>query len=468
MGTVRLFKHHVHTAFIWLASVEVVLFMLSVLIGSYLRFHGDNSSVEDHIGPILPRALVFAAVLAISMAAMGLYQPRMREGSGGILIRLMGAFIAMSLVMSAIFYLFPALLLWRGALAFIVATAFLFVLISRSIFQHLVDQDRLKRRVLVFGAGHRANQVLSRLRRKSDRRGFKFVGFAPVPGDEEVVDPNSIIRLNGSVYSYALEHEIDEVLVAVDDRRRGLPINDLLECKLNAIDVVDVVNFFERETGKIMLEFVTPGWMVFSDGFQFGAFRSMSKRCFDLVASFILLMGTWPIMLITILAIWFEDGFSAPLVYRQKRIGLNGEKFDVLKFRSMHVNAEKDGQAVWAQKNDNRITRVGKFIRQFRIDELPQIINVLAGDMGFVGPRPERPEFVNELRQRIPHYAARHQVKPGIAGWAQLCYPYGASDKDAEQKLQYDLYYVKNHSLIFDFMILLQTVEVVLFGKGAR
>ena len=221
MGTVRLFKHHVHTAFIWLASVEVVLFMLSVLIGSYLRFHGDNSSVEDHIGPILPRALVFAAVLAISMAAMGLYQPRMREGSGGILIRLMGAFIAMSLVMSAIFYLFPALLLWRGALAFIVATAFLFVLISRSIFQHLVDQDRLKRRVLVFGAGHRANQVLSRLRRKSDRRGFKFVGFAPVPGDEEVVDPNSIIRLNGSVYSYALEHEIDEVLVAVGDRRRG-------------------------------------------------------------------------------------------------------------------------------------------------------------------------------------------------------------------------------------------------------
>lgn len=468
MGTVRVFKHHVHKAFIWLASIEALLFILSVLIGSYLRFKGESTAVEDHIGPILPRAIIFAIVLSISMAAMGLYQPRMREGSGGILIRLVGAFAAMSLVMSAIFYLYPALLLWRGALAFVVATAFLFVLITRSVFQRLVDQEHLKRNVLVFGAGHRANQVLSLLRRKSDRRGFNFVGFVTVPGEEEAVDPRSIIKLDGSVFDYAKKNAIDEVLVAVDDRRRGLPINDLLECKLNGIEVMDVVSFFERETGKIMLDFVTPGWMVFSDGFQFGSFRTLSKRSFDLVASFILLMGAWPIMLCAIIAIWLEDGFRAPLVYRQRRVGLNGREFDVLKFRSMRVDAEKDGKAVWAKQNDDRVTRVGKFIRQCRIDELPQIINVLAGDMGFVGPRPERPQFVNQLSQRIPHYSARHQVKPGIAGWAQLCYPYGASDKDAEQKLQYDLYYVKNHSLILDFMILLQTVEVVLFGKGGR
>lgn len=468
MGTVRVFKHHVHKAYIWLASVEALLFMLSVLIGSYLRFKGENTAVEDHIGPILPRALIFAAVLGTSMAAMGLYQPRMREGSGGILIRLVGAFVAMSLVMSAIFYLSPDLLLWRGALALVVGTAFLFALISRSVFERLVNHENLKRRVLVFGAGHRANQVLGQLRRKSDRRGFNFVAFLPVVGEDLVVAPEFCIDAQTSVYDYAAAQAIDEILVAVDDRRRGLPINDLLQCKLSGIDVLDVVTFFERETGKIVLEFVTPGWMVFSDGFQLGMFRQLSKRCFDLVASLILLLGTWPMMLGAILAIWMEDGLRAPLIYRQKRVGINGQEFDVLKFRSMRVDAEKEGQAVWAKQNDDRVTRVGRFIRKCRIDELPQILNVLKGDMGFVGPRPERPQFVERLAQQIPHYAARHQVKPGIAGWAQLCYPYGASEKDAEHKLQYDLYYVKNHSLLLDFMILLQTVEVVLFGKGAR
>lgn len=468
MGSVRLFNHHVNKAYIWLAAAEAALFMLSVVIGSYLRFQGEDADVAAYIGPILPRAITFAIVLVLSMAAMGLYQPRMREGSGGILIRLIGAFFAMGLAMSAIFYLYPDLLLWRGALALVVATAFLFVLITRSVFQRAVDQDNLKRKVLVLGAGHRAKQVLGKLRRKSDRRSFCFVGFVPAPGEEEAIDPQNIIRIEGDIYDYALENSVDEVLVAVDDRRRGLPINDLLECKLSGIEVLDVVDFFERETGKIVLDFVTPGWMVFSDGFRFGALRTISKRMFDIIASMVLLMGTWPMMLATVIAIWLEDGFGAPLVYRQKRVGLNGKAFDVLKFRSMCVDAEKDGKAVWAKKNDGRVTRVGRFIRQCRIDELPQIINVLAGDMGFVGPRPERPEFVELLNKRIPHYSARHQVKPGIAGWAQLCYPYGASDKDAEQKLQYDLYYVKNHSLFLDFMILVQTVEVVLFSKGAR
>jgi len=213
---------------------------------------------------------------------------------------------------------------------------------------------------------------------------------------------------------------------------------------------------------------VTAGWMVFSDGFNNGTVRSTSKRFFDVIASIVLLIATWPMMLLTIIAIWLEEGFRAPILYRQQRIGINGQSFDVLKFRSMSIDAEKDGKAVWAKQNDSRVTRVGNFIRRCRVDELPQIINVLKGDMAFVGPRPERPQFVDQLSQRIPHYAARHQVKPGIAGWAQLCYPYGADDNDARQKLQYDLYYVKNHSMFLDCLILVQTVEVVLFGKGAR
>ncbi len=468
MGTVRVFKHHIHTVFLWLAFAEFLLFIMSVYLGAYTRFEGSAVIAEESIGPILPRALIFAIVMVLSMSAMGLYQPHTREGSSGVVIRTIGAFLFMGLAISVIFYLFPDLLLGRGALALSLLVAFLLTTLSRLFFEKVVDQGRLQRRVLVFGAGRQANDVLNQLRRRADRRGFKFVGFAHVEGEDDVVESSEVIQLNGSLLSYAQAHEVDEILVAVDDRRRGLPINDLLACKLSGVDVLDIVQFFERETGRIMLSFVTPGWMVFSDGFQFGAFRHLSKRTFDLLASFFLLMATWPMMLLTVIAIWLEEGFGSPLVYRQKRVGLNGKEFNVLKFRSMRVDAEKDGQAVWAKKNDDRVTRVGRVIRQCRVDELPQIINVLAGDMAFVGPRPERPQFVNQLSRRIPHYAARHQVKPGIAGWAQLCYPYGASEKDAEQKLQFDLYYVKNHSMFLDFLILVQTVEVVLFRKGAR
>ncbi len=468
MGTVRLFKHHIHTAFIWLASIEFLLYMCSVFLGVYFRALVDPTGVEAHIEVLWPRVFTFSVVMTICMAAMGLYQPHMREGSSGELIRVVGAFVAMSLAMSAIFYLFPDLLLWRGALALTALSAFGFTLLTRSAFSRLVDQERLKRRVFVFGSGRRANMVLNRLRRNSDRRGFIFVGFAHVEGEDDVVDPTMVVNLDRSISQYAYDNQIDEILVAVDDRRRSLPIDDLLSCKLNGIEVVDTVSFFEREIGKIMLEFVTPGWMVFSDGFRFGIIRLVTKRLFDICASVVLLMGTWPMMLGAVIAIYLEDGLGAPIIYRQKRMGLNGKEFDVFKFRSMSVDAEKEGKAVWAKKNDSRVTKVGNFIRQYRIDELPQIINVLNGDMGFVGPRPERPQFVKRLCTIIPYYDARHQVKPGIAGWAQLCYPYGASDNDAAQKLQFDLYYVKNHSLFLDFLILIQTVEVVLFGKGAR
>lgn len=468
MGTVRLFKHHLHTAFVWLAIIEGLLFIAAVFIGAYLRFQGDAGSVVDSIGPVLPRALIFSGVMLVSMGAMGLYQPHTREGLSGTWIRAVGAFVFMAVGLSLVFYWFPELLLGRGALALTAFVTFLFIALSRMLFHRRVNQERLKRRVLVYGAGHRARLVLDRLRRESDRRGFSFAAFIAVDGEEQIVDSNQVIKLDRSIFEYVDQNQIDEILVAVDDRRKGLPVQELLECKLNGTDVLDVVDFFERESGRIMLEFVTAGWMVFSDGFNNGTLRATTKRLFDIAASLVLLIAIWPMMLLTIVAIWLEEGFRAPILYRQQRVGVNGEPFDVLKFRSMSIDAEKDGKAVWAKQNDSRVTRVGHFIRRCRIDELPQIFNVLKGDMAFVGPRPERPQFVEQLEKRIPHYAARHQVKPGIAGWAQLCYPYGANDEDARQKLQFDLYYVKNHSMFLDFLILVQTVEVVLFGKGAR
>jgi sugar transferase (PEP-CTERM system associated) len=242
----------------------------------------------------------------------------------------------------------------------------------------------------------------------------------------------------------------------------------LLECRLDGVEVTELLTFLERETGKVRLDVLNPSWFIFSDGFRRGKAHSVLERSFDIGASFVLLLLALPFMVFATLAIKFEDGSKASVLYRQIRVGRYGKNFAVLKFRSMREDAEKGGKAIWASKNDSRITRVGEFMRKTRIDELPQIINVLRGEMSFVGPRPERPEFVQQLSERIPYYRERHTLKPGITGWAQLCYPYGSSEQDALEKLQYDLFYIKNHTLIFYLAILLQTVEVVLWRKGAR
>jgi sugar transferase (PEP-CTERM system associated) len=234
--------------------------------------------------------------------------------------------------------------------------------------------------------------------------------------------------------------------------------------------VIDLLDFFEREAGKVKLDLLSPSWLIYSDGFRGGRFIEYAQHGFDILAAGLLLLITWPIMLAAALAIRLECGRArpCPIFYRQERVGLGGRSFEVLKFRSMRTDAEQAGKAQWAQKNDPRVTRVGAFIRKVRIDELPQIFNVLRGDMSFVGPRPERPPFVEDLNLKLPYYAERHRVKPGITGWAQLCYPYGSSDRDAMEKLQYDLYYIKNRTMLLNLIILVQTVEVVLFGRGAR
>jgi sugar transferase (PEP-CTERM system associated) len=262
--------------------------------------------------------------------------------------------------------------------------------------------------------------------------------------------------------------EVHEIVIAMEDRRRAYPVRDLLDCRLNCIHVIELETFLERETGRVPLDLIRPSSLILGDGFRRGMVRQMFIRLFDILASLLVLIASWPLMLFTAIAIKIEDGLRAPVFYHQTRVGLRGTHFEVLKFRSMHLNAESPGQAMWAQSQDRRVTRVGAMVRPIRLDELPQLFNVLAGDMSLVGPRPERPEFVAQLSESIPFYNERHLAKPGITGWAQLCYPYGASERDALEKLQYDLYYIKNRSFIFDLSILLQTVEVVFWAKGAR
>lgn len=452
---------------VMLALVETLAIMSLPYAAVLIRLDTDILRTEELIGPIWPRALMLAILVQLSMVATGLYSVRLRATFAGIVLRIATSVCMATVTMVLLFYMFPALLIGRGVMAYSAAGAFIAIGIVRLIYSRLVNENVFKRRVLVYGSGRQAMSI-SQLRRRTDQRGFSIVGYVKPEGDRELVPSDRVLVPEQSLLELAREQGVDEIVVAMDDRRRAFPVQELLECRLGGIDVLDLVSFLERETGKVRLDVLNPSWMIFSDGFRRDPLRLLSERAFDLVASTLLLAITWPLMLLTMLAIKLEEGFKAPVFYRQKRVGFESRVFDVLKFRSMRPDAEQDGQARWAEKGDRRVTRVGAVIRKVRVDELPQIINVLKGDMSFVGPRPERPEFVAELNEKIPYYRERHCVKPGITGWAQLCYPYGSSEHDAAEKLQYDLYYVKNHSLLFDLVILLQTAEVVIWGKGGR
>ncbi len=403
----------------------------------------------------------------VAAVAMGLFSQRLRDRTSGIVLRIALSIAAGTVVGGALLYSSPEHRLSLSLAIGFAAIGLFCLTIVRIVAHRLLDEDILKRKILVYGAGHNAARIMQ-LRRRADQRGFRVIGFVPASNEDPMIPPERLLVPTSSLSVVAEQHEIDEIVVAMDDRRCQYPLKELLDCRLAGIDITELATFLERETGKIYLDILIPSWMIFGEGFRRDALRRVSERAFDVIASFALLGISIPLLVLTALAIKLEEGLRAPILYGQPRVGYAGRIFRVLKFRSMRVDAEKDGQARWASANDDRVTRVGRFIRKVRIDELPQLFNVLGGQMSFVGPRPERPEFVRQLAESIPYYEERHAVKPGITGWAQLCYPYGASEQDAMEKLQYDLYYVKNHGVIFDFMILLQTVEVIILGKGAR
>ena len=338
-------------------------------------------------------------------------------------------------------------------------------MVVRWLFLLVVDIEAFKRRILVLGVGEKAAQI-DALEREGPASSFLCAGFVPLSDRESKIGSGQNIWGNMSLPDLAREQGVEEIVIAIDERRGGMPVNALLACKLDGVTVTDYSTFWERETGKVDLDALHPSWLIFSDGFVGGRIQSSLKRAFDIFTSISLLVFMMPVILMTMVAIKLES--RGPVFYRQERVGKNGVPFMLLKFRSMRTDAEKDGRPQWAAVNDSRVTRVGSFIRRTRIDEIPQIINVLKSEMSFIGPRPERPFFVDELRQVIPYYFERHRVKPGISGWAQLNYPYGASIEDAKEKFQFDLYYIKNYSLFLDVLVLLQTARVIIWSKGVR
>lgn len=462
MSSVRLFRIHLPVSLLILLGVEAL-----ILGGAFAAGAVWPAGEGRLTAPVVPVTTLFVVVSVLAMAAMGLFQIRLRASASDVIARMVVVFLLSGGVVAAVLYVVPEFNIGRGRFVLAGAVASLVVMAVHTGFIALADVDRWKRRVLVLGAGEKARE-LTKLRRRSDRRTFSVVGYLPSVGEQVRVASEPVLNPDRTLSDLVQSLHIDEVVVAVTDYRQDFPLRELLDCRLSGTPVTDVANFLEREACKIDTAVTTPSWLVFADGYVDSPRRRFEKRAFDLVVGTLLLLAALPVMALTAVAIKIEDGMRAPVLYRQQRTGRNGVVFTVRKFRSMRIDAEADGKARWAQRDDARITRVGRAIRKWRIDELPQLLNVMEGTMSVVGPRPERPEFVEQLTRDIPYYAHRHRTKPGITGWAQLSYPYGASLHDAQEKLQYDLYYVKNQSLLLDLIIVLRTVEVVLFGKGAR
>ena len=463
----RVFGYYVSRIYLFLGLIEAALFFGAFNLGILVRF---GWQLPDGSGacPGCATGVLFALVMSLSVMAMGLYQRGVHEGEAGFIVRLGFAFMIGTALLASIFYAFPSMMMGRGILALALIFSFVGVVLMRESFSRVVGAQSQKRRVLVLGVGVNAQRIEDLL---SEERslGFSVVGYVPLPRSQRLIPDAHIIPHEGTLLELAFAHGVDEIVLAADDRRRKLPVGELLDCKMSGFDVVDILTFFEKELAVVKIDLLHPSWIFLSrDGFRMGLTGLYGKRFFDLVLGSMMLLVAMPFMAVVALASLVESGFRDPVLYHQIRVGQDGLPFRVHKFRSMRVDAEADGRARWAQKNDTRITHLGAFLRRTRLDELPQLFNVLKGQMSLVGPRPERPEFVERLAASIPYYAERHRVKPGVTGWAQLLYSYGSDEEDARRKLEYDLYYVKHVGLMLDLVILLQTVEVVVFGKGAR
>lgn len=461
---IRVFKHYIPKEVMLLCLFDLLLLGLAGEAGWQLR----TFQLSIGPGPFSERAVAicgFAVIVWLAVIAVGTYTPLALRSIRFATARLFVAFGLGILTISFVNLVMPGTALWRSILLYAMALGLALLVLNRFIATRMLDAKVFRRRVLVLGAGPRAQRLLDLSNRPDS--GFRVLTFVAMGGAVTERVPGAVEREEiGDLGKYVERIGAQEVVLAMQERRNSLPLKDLVRVKTKGVDVSDLSGFLERETGKLDLDTLNPSWLIFSDGFIAGQrISTVAKRVFDVVVSLAVLLLTLPLIGFFALLVKLES--KGPVFYRQERVGLYGQTFQIPKLRSMRQDAEADG-IKWAEKDDPRITRVGRFIRLVRIDELPQLWSVLKGEMSFVGPRPERPQFVAELDEKLPFYAERHMVKPGITGWAQINYPYGASIEDARGKLEYDLYYAKNYSPFLDLLILLQTARVIIWPEGAR
>jgi sugar transferase (PEP-CTERM system associated) len=450
---------------LFLVDVAVLYTSISLgLIYSYASVSDLLDNTESlRFQRIHLQRILFVAVMMLSLFTMGLHQRRYIAELKMVVLRLAASHLMAFVMLTLVFYFVPSARIWLSALLPALAISSFSLFICRVMFVRAAKVSLFRQPVLILGAGAQARRI-----EMAEARGrIRCVGFVAPEGSEVEVSPHRIVTSREPLSEVARRCGAAEIVVGLEERRGNLPTDELLTCRLQGFWVRDFTSFMERETGRVELQSLDPSWLIFSDGFsaQHRLERAV-KRVFDVVASAMLLAFAMPVAALTALAIHLEDG--GPIFYRQNRVGLHGRPFMLLKFRSMRMDADSDGVARWASVGDQRITKVGAIIRKTRIDEIPQVINVLKGEMSFVGPRPEQLAIVDELSQSIPYYRYRHMVKPGITGWAQINYHYGGSIEDARQKLKFDLYYIKNYGLVLDLLILTQTVRVILWPQGAR
>ena len=460
---IKVFSHWIHWRTILQVGLDIFAPVVCVLLAVVFLGLGGG---QVHLNAVIVYAIIYALVMVAFNFWLGLYNRANKRTLAKTRARAQLSLILSIPIAYSVFTLLSfvddnQMLLLLSGFAALVGT-----LAHRIYAMHSRAGSLMVNRVMIFGAGAEARAVGKVLKKSAPD--IQIVGFYPTASETDVRVPEQLLLPRAyplSETAYSLN--VDEIIIAVHERRGGvLPLRELLDCKLSGVNVLDLASYFERALGQIRLDSLKVGWLIFGEGFRQGTSRTFVKRVFDILVASILLLLSLPVMLITALLIGLEDGF--PIFYRQERVGLNGRLFNVIKFRSMRRDAESDGKPRWASANDDRTTRVGRIIRKLRIDELPQLYSVLKGDMSMVGPRPERPYFVDQLTRDIPFYAVRHSVKPGVTGWAQVSYHYGASVDDSIQKLQYDLYYVKNHTLFLDIVVLFETVAVVVTARGAQ
>ena len=456
----QLFNRYVSPRGLTVFGCEILLIFGSVAIAA--RAHGASANVVQDVWKIV----LITGLCQLCFYYNDLYDLTIVHSSRELLIRLLQAAGAASILVALLYLLIPSIAIGNGIFVSSLVIFLVAIIAWRLLFNRIAYTTQLEERVLIVGTGATARMLARQIRSQHDF-GYRVIGFiddTPAP-QHGVLDPATVGGAE-DIPRIVEQYDVDRIVIGLSDRRGRLPVSELLQAKLSGVRVEDVTTTYERLTGKILIDDLKPSWLIFSDGFVISRWTRFWKRLIDLALASTGFVLAAPLTLLTALAIYLDS--DGPILYRQERVGEGGRPFTLFKFRSMRLDAEKAGTPVWATKDDERVTRVGWFIRKARLDELPQLWNVLRGDMSFVGPRPERPFFVDQLAEEIPFYRQRHAVKPGVTGWAQIKYQYGSSVEDAMEKLRYDLYYIKHLSIGFDLSIVFDTVKVIMFGKGAK
>jgi sugar transferase (PEP-CTERM system associated) len=465
---IRIFSQYVSPKSLLLVAMETMLMTASLICAVWLRFW--NRSIDFHAYTDLPyfgwKAAVVVLIYQVCFYLNDLYEARPDERREDQALRLGQSVGAASLLLGLLYFLVPSLLVGRGVFFLNMILVALVILLSRIILDRLWITTPVQK-VLILGSGNAAANVAREIVNRPDLR-LNLLGFiqdVSADGRHPSLFGRHILGDTRELESLASELRVSRIIVAMEDRRGTLPTASLVKLRVKGIVIEDMHSAVAALTGRVWLSAVRPSWFVFSGGFHRSRVTTLLKRSFDICFGLLGFLVSLPIMILVAIAV--KSDSCGPVLFRQERVGWKSKPFEVLKFRSMRVDAEKSG-ALWAAIDDPRVTRLGRYLRKFRLDELPQFWNVIRGDMSFVGPRPERAVFVSELREQIPYYDERHSVRPGLTGWAQVQYPYGASIEDAYRKLEYDLFYLKNMSIFFDCAIVFQTVRTVLVGKHGR